>query len=140
MNFLHWFHRAVLVLLVIVLAWSAALFLSKPAQASTWSYTGNAMLKDLVDWKRAVDTEALPRPGAAIAFGYVSGFTSGLDEVVFCIKAGVNRRQIVDLVIGHLEANPADRHLSADILILGAMRPHFPCPPKTPSSSRGVNL
>lgn len=49
----------------------------------------------------------------------------------FCIPAGVLLSQVGDVFCDYLKSNPASRHLSANVILVAALKQAWPCkPPK----------
>lgn len=49
-------------------------------------------------------------------------------ELQLCLSEGVTSRQLRDIVMKALEADPASRHRSAAVLVYNAVNRAFPCP------------
>lgn len=86
------------------------------AHAEFW--TGNQLLSKMQD---ASAGERM------FALGYVSGVSDALTGVVTCPPLSVTVGQVNDMVRALLEANPGDRHKSADIFVRAAMQSQWPC-------------
>lgn len=64
--------------------------------------------------------------------GYVIGIAqmfseTGMYGVKTCPTTTIPEKQIVDIVVKNLKANPEDRHIGARYLIVGAIAQTFPC-------------
>jgi len=62
--------------------------------------------------------------------GYTSGAADAAQGRFYCPPDGVTRGQVRDVVIAHLRANAAQRHLTADVLVALALRDVWPCAPR----------
>jgi Rap1a immunity proteins len=112
------------------------LVLAASAQADTWLtdtkhpgdrpvwntntgwYDGN----ELYRWCTGAD-----RSGC---LGYVTGVASveaALNAIPICFPAKATANQLRDVVIAYLRDNPADRHMSALVLVSNAYVASFPC-------------
>ena len=63
----------------------------------------------------------------AIAVGYVSGVSDTGNNVTHCVPKSVTVGQVHDMVKNYLEANPANRHYTADSLIINLLKSVWPC-------------
>ena len=67
--------------------------------------------------------------GLEAAGKYVS-FKANMEEDpirVVCVPSGVETGQLKEIVVAHLRDNPADRNLSASVLVLAALAKAYPC-------------
>ncbi|WP_422075249.1 Rap1a/Tai family immunity protein [Sulfitobacter geojensis] len=72
---------------------------------------------------------------AGACFGYVTGVIDGItnahvrrgSKIPFCIPAGVTKRQVADVVVVFLAANPAERNIDGAHLVRVALIRAFPC-------------
>ncbi|CAB4134774.1 hypothetical protein UFOVP274_60 [uncultured Caudovirales phage] len=95
-----------------------AICLMFPVIAHAEFWTGNQLLAKMQD----------PSAGERMfALGYVSGVSDALTGVVTCPPLSVTVGQVNDMVRSLLEANPGDRHKSADIFVRAAMQAQWPC-------------
>jgi hypothetical protein len=92
------------------------LMLCGSAQAEFW--TGNQLLAKMQD------SSAGER---MFALGYVSGVADALTGTITCPPLTVSVGQVNDMVRALLEANPGDRHKSADVFVFTAMKAQWPC-------------
>ncbi len=67
--------------------------------------------------------------GVAVCLGYVQGIADANDPL-FCFPRGVVVGQLSAIVKKYLNDNPAQLHLSGDMLVTHAFRQSFPCPKK----------
>jgi len=61
------------------------------------------------------------------ALGYVMGVADTLQGVTVCMPPSVLSGQGLDMVRNYLEANPAVRHFSADMIVSDVLKRSFPC-------------
>jgi hypothetical protein len=61
------------------------------------------------------------------ALGYVMGVADTLQGVTVCMPPSVLSGQVLDMVRNYLEANPAVRHFSADMIVSDVLKRTFPC-------------
>lgn len=61
------------------------------------------------------------------ANGYVIGVYDSLHSIVFCPPNNVTAGQVTDMVKNYLEANPDQRHLSADRHVAKVLGRAWPC-------------
>lgn len=66
--------------------------------------------------------------------GFCSGFVSAASDIgigigVICYPAGVNNKQIREVAIAGLRANPGERHKQSAALVMRYLREAFPCNP-----------
>lgn len=106
----------------------SALFAAQPAQAG-WK-SGNDLLKYC--------EEAEKRTGSGIDFGVCHGYIQGVidgsaisvlsggTDKAIKVPAGVNSKQLVDIVVTYLRANPEVRHYVASDLVYIALKRAFP--------------
>jgi hypothetical protein len=66
------------------------------------------------------------------ALGYVMGVADTLQGVTVCMPPSVLSGQVLDMVRNYLEANPAVRHFSADMIVSDVLKRSFPCAARTP--------
>jgi hypothetical protein len=63
--------------------------------------------------------------------GYVTGIANALrDDGKVCIPAAVTKQQVMDMVIAHMRAYPAARHMDSYWIIYAALLEGFACPKK----------
>jgi hypothetical protein len=79
-----------------------------------------------------------------VCFGYVRGFTSGVEvekvfaeaktsrkvPAPFCLPNDVESGQTVRIVLKYIRNNPEEAHRPTDALILAALGKAYPCPSK----------
>jgi hypothetical protein len=96
--------------------------------------SGNGLLEDC---KAFLDDDSPHRVRAGECIGYISGLTSMHDIYsqlsangrLFCIPSdGVERGQVVRIVVKFLEDHPEKLHESKAFLAINAMKSAFPCP------------
>ena len=63
--------------------------------------------------------------------GYVIGVYDATQHVMHCPPPGVTAGQVVDMVRLYLEANPQERHRTADVLVLNVLQRAWPCQQRT---------
>lgn len=128
--------------------WLIALLflLGRPVSAQTEEFpetSGNAFLRlcSVVDKTDRTDAENLD---AMACVGYMSGFTSGVEfeqlyaktstrqkvPAPFCIPDGVERGQMVRIVLKYIRDNPAEANEHTALLVIKALRKAYPCPSK----------
>ena len=61
------------------------------------------------------------------ALGYVMGVADALQGAVICMPPSVLSGQVRDMVFNYLEANPAIRHFSGDMIVSDVLKRSFPC-------------
>jgi hypothetical protein len=64
------------------------------------------------------------------ALGYVMGVADAIQGAVACVPPSVLSGQVLDMVRNYLEANPAVRHLTADMIVTHVLKQAFPCAAK----------
>jgi hypothetical protein len=64
------------------------------------------------------------------ALGYVMGVADAIQNAVACVPPSVLSGQVLDMVRNYLEANPAVRHLTADMIVTHVLKQAFPCAQK----------
>lgn len=77
--------------------------------------------------------EATDRAGREYCNGFVVGVSqmfheTGMYGVHTCPTGVIPQRQLVDIVVKQLRAEPENRHIEARYLISGALVRAFPCP------------
>ena len=72
------------------------------------------------------------------ALGYVIGVSDSVENVTVCSPANIKAGQVYDIVQNFLEANPAIRHHSADIIIRSKLEALWPCKQQGKSRGRGT--
>lgn len=80
---------------------------------------GNKLLSDL--------KETSPYYNQGVGLGYITGVADSLVGIMFCPPPNVTAGQLVDMVKNYLENVPAERHMSADILVTKIMKTMWPC-------------
>jgi hypothetical protein len=70
------------------------------------------------------------------ALGYVIGVADSVEVISVCPPANIKAGQVYDIVKNFLEANPAIRHHSADIIIRSKLEALWPC--KQQGKGRGT--
>ena len=61
------------------------------------------------------------------ALGYIVGVTDAVLNIVVCINPGVTQGQLQDVVKNYLFANPQNRDIPANYLVVAALGQHWPC-------------
>lgn len=61
------------------------------------------------------------------ALGYVLGAADSAINVTVCPPDGINAGQVFDIIKNFLEANPAIRHYSGDIIVKTRLEAVWPC-------------
>lgn len=89
---------------------------SVPARAAIY-YDGNELY------------EICSQPGPTFCLAYVSGVVDAweMGNNPECIRAGVNNKQLMDVVVNYLKARPQVRDSNASIVVKDAIRSAF-CP------------
>jgi hypothetical protein len=64
------------------------------------------------------------------ALGYVMGVADAIQNAVACVPPSVTSGQVLDMVRNYLEATPAVRHLTADMIVTHVLKQAFPCAAK----------
>jgi hypothetical protein len=98
-----------------------ATLLFVPMLAHAGFFTGNQLLQ------RMNSSEPIE---SSVALGFVLGIHDSFEGEVVCTGAQVTSGQLRDVVKKYLEANPAQRDLSAGALAMVALAIAFPCPDK----------
>lgn len=93
----------------------AALFTTS-AYAEFWD--GNALLERL-------NSSSTYKQGAAL--GYIMGVSDTMQGVNHCPPENATAGQIQDMVQNYLTNVPAQRHKTADTLVLHVLKTAFPC-------------
>lgn len=105
----------------------AALLIAGSAQAAFWD--GNTLLSRLTS-----DDAALRLSGLA----YVMGVHDSLEKINHCPPTNATAGQMRDIVRNYLTNLPAERHLSAESLVLKALELAFPCQKRNNSGSKSL--
>jgi hypothetical protein len=105
--------------------WLAAVTVVVACNAHAEFKTGNDLLSDL----NASDFFT-----RGLALGYVMGTFDVGQGYLHCPPAHVTAGQVQDMVRNYLTNTPAERHLSADILVNKVLKGVWPCK----SSGRGI--
>jgi hypothetical protein len=66
------------------------------------------------------------------ALGSGMGVADAIQSVTACVPPSVTSGQVLDMVRNYLEANPAVRHLTADMIVTHVLKQAFPCAARTP--------
>jgi len=66
------------------------------------------------------------------ALGYVMGVADSIQSVTACVPPSVTSGQVLDMVRNYLEANPAIRHFTADVIVTDVLKRTFPCATRSP--------
>jgi hypothetical protein len=66
------------------------------------------------------------------ALGYVMGVADSIQSVTACVPPSVTSGQVLDMVRNYLEATPAVRHLTADMIVTHVLKQAFPCATRPP--------
>ena len=101
-------------LALLLLATSAAA--QQPNQGGNF-YSGN----DLHD---RCETQTVAKQN--FCFGYVAAIADA-NRYRQCSPADITLGQLKDVVSAYLRANPANRHMDADVLVLAAINQAWPC-------------
>ena len=72
------------------------------------------------------------------ALGYVIGVSDSAENISVCSPDNIKAGQVYDIVQNFLEANPAIRHHSADIIIRSKLEALWPCKQQGKSRGRGT--
>lgn len=67
---------------------------------------------------------------ANYAAGYVKGAVDSANGGAFCVPSGILVGQITDVVFRYLDTHPEQRHQSAHLLVITALKEKFPCAKK----------
>lgn len=65
-----------------------------------------------------------------LTVGYITGVADALENLTICLPPRITAGQVVDVSKQYLEANPAIRHLSADVLVAYVLSTTWPCAKK----------
>lgn len=106
--------------------WASALILSLLA------VTAHAEFIDGNNWMQKYDSASVV--DKSIALGYALGVFDAGASVVHCAPTGLRAGQINDMFAAYLRENPTTRHLSADVLLLDALKKRWPCANSRPGS------
>ena len=98
----------------------AALCVTTTAHAAF--YTGNELLTKING-----DTH-----NRLHAIGYIQGAVDAYSGIMFCPPANVTAGQITDMIRNYLTNTPAVRHRAADVIIMDALQPVWPCQNRNP--------
>lgn len=63
----------------------------------------------------------------SIVAGLVRAEETSSTMEMLCVPVGVEAGQLRDIVVSHLRNNPAERHESASLQVLIALRTQYPC-------------
>lgn len=69
----------------------------------------------------------------AIGIGYVMGVADAMHGVAYCPPETVTAGQMRDMVSNYLANVPADRHLSADLIVSKVLKSVWPCAQRPPA-------
>jgi len=61
------------------------------------------------------------------AMGYIIGVTDSFIRREVCPPTDVTQGQLLDVVLNYLASRPQIRHQPADLLVVLALRQHWPC-------------
>jgi len=61
------------------------------------------------------------------ALGYIIGVTDSFIRGEVCPPTDVTQGQLLDVVTSYLASRPQTRHQPADVLVVLALRQHWPC-------------
>lgn len=70
------------------------------------------------------------------ALGYIQGAADAYSGIMFCPPGTVTAGQLMDMIKNYLTNTPAVRHRAADVIIMDALQPVWPC--KNRNSGRGT--
>ena len=65
-----------------------------------------------------------------LTIGYITGVADALEGLTICLSARITAGQVVDVSKNYLEANPAIRHLPADVIVSYILSTTWPCAKK----------
>lgn len=65
-----------------------------------------------------------------LTIGYITGVADVLEGVSICLPSRITAGQVVDVSKNYLEANPAIRHLAADVIVSYVLSTTWPCAKK----------
>jgi hypothetical protein len=88
-----------------------------PAMAHAAFYTGNELLTKL-------NGDSMDR---LHALGYIQGAADAYSGIIFCPPGTVTGGQLMDMIKNYLTNTPAVRHRAADVIIMEALQPVWPC-------------
>ena len=126
---------------ITVLAASVALCagaLAHPSTAKAEFISGNKLYRYCTGTESAFSQTVQ----SAMCLAYIQGAHDGLEASgtfltikfeldnpmkVVCVPDGVETSQLQEIVTKYLRENPADRNLSASLLVLFALRTSYPC-------------
>lgn len=63
--------------------------------------------------------------GIVDSYGYIASYSSG--PLQFCLPHNATAQQVSDVAVKYLDDNPAQRHMTAALLVLAAVKQAFPC-------------
>jgi hypothetical protein len=119
--------RAVLIVVTVAL-------LLSPSVAES-GFFGGQKLKQRLDATERVERGTTRGVGdfsdASYGIGYVIGVADAYDDVHFCLPTEVAVGQVVAMVRKYLAENPDKWNQPGELIVLFALRPHFPCKRKT---------
>jgi Rap1a immunity proteins len=114
----------------ILVAVALSCFACLPAgqQAHAYFYDGNRLFNNCQEGDTPEATTRL------ISWGFCTGYIMGAVDAVLgagfhkvCIPNGVAQKQMRDVVTSWLDDHPEKRHLSAEFLVIEALKEKFPC-------------
>ena len=103
-----------------------ACLLFVPTMAHAAFFTGNDLLTKL-------NGDNLDR---IHAIGYIQGAADAYSGIMFCPPGTVTAGQLMDMIKNYLTNTPAVRHRAADVIIMDALQPVWPC--KNRNSGKGT--
>lgn len=86
-------------------------------------FTGN----DIQKWS---DESASSNVSFGMLYGYIAGAYDAGRGTLHCSPKDVRLKQIVDMVTNHVNANPATRHFTGDVITAWVMQQTWPCAEK----------
>lgn len=117
----------------------STLFLASALSIFLSAYSSNAQFKD--GNKLLTDCQNNQGINLGYCLGYVAAIADGMIDAMVngrtaCIPNGVTQGQLRDIVVGKLIASPANRHLSADVLVAQAIADTYPCADRRSNDGR----
>jgi Rap1a immunity proteins len=100
-----------------------ACFMAAPAQGGY--HSGNSLLDEC---NARYPDRAVRIMQEGVCTAYITGVTDSLENArQFCLTAGVQQTQQIDVVKNYLRAHPETRHYVAAPLVSEALKEKFPC-------------
>ena len=91
-------------------------------------FTGN----DIQKWQ---EESANSSVSFGMLYGYIAGAYDSSRGVLHCAPKDVRLKQIVDMVANHVNASPATRHFTGDVITVWVLQQAWPCAEKKKGAS-----